>query len=363
MRLFNSSQTWLDDQDHSADPPILPVLSVREAECIYDCCWYPMMQSTDPSTCCFLSSSKDHPVRLWDAYTGELRATYCLYDHLDQITAPVSVAFSPDGTKIYCGLDSLIEIFDIHCPGRDSVKRPTTKPRRSREGQKGILSCISFCPDMSNLYAAGSFSGSIGFYDGNDNDRPLLLLKDSSHGITQVSFSPDGNYLYSASRSSTSILCWDIRNTEKVLYRISRNAQTSQRIGFSIDPGSSHLSTGDKEGRILTYKLGEAEPILVGSDKVHSDTVSAAAHHPYLPLLASSTGHRHYRIQSEVDPEHVPPPAANYVDIWRTPGTMPSYPTEHGQWDDSHNGANQYESDPSHTAADIDMDSVVCDAS
>lgn len=57
-------------------------LTVKEGGLLYDTCWYPYMNAWDPSTCCFLSTSKESPVHLWDAITGELRATYRAYNQL-----------------------------------------------------------------------------------------------------------------------------------------------------------------------------------------------------------------------------------------------------------------------------------------
>lgn len=57
-------------------------LSVREGGLVYDSCWYPLMNSWDPATCCFLSTSRESPLHLWDAFTGELRATYRPYNQL-----------------------------------------------------------------------------------------------------------------------------------------------------------------------------------------------------------------------------------------------------------------------------------------
>jgi hypothetical protein len=50
----------------------------------------------------------------------------------------------------------------------------------------GIISAIGFCSDYSGLYAAGSFSGSVGLYD-EDVDRVVGFL-DNVHpgGVTQV---------------------------------------------------------------------------------------------------------------------------------------------------------------------------------
>lgn len=63
----------------------MPALTVKEGGLIYDACWYPFMNSWEPITCCFLSTSRESPVHLWDAFTGELRATYQPYNQLVSI--------------------------------------------------------------------------------------------------------------------------------------------------------------------------------------------------------------------------------------------------------------------------------------
>lgn len=103
------------DQD-----PALPVaVDVREGETIYDYAWYPYMTCSDVATCCFLASTRDTPIHLWDSITGRVgpclavvqavcglpwskislavpqkRASYIAYDHLDEPTAAYSLAFN-----------------------------------------------------------------------------------------------------------------------------------------------------------------------------------------------------------------------------------------------------------------------------
>lgn len=61
-------------------PTLKAALSVREGGIVYDSCWFPLMNSWDPSTCCFATTSRESPVHLWDAFNGELRATYRAYN-------------------------------------------------------------------------------------------------------------------------------------------------------------------------------------------------------------------------------------------------------------------------------------------
>src|SRR5690554_538703 len=182
----------------------------------------------------------------------------------------------------------MIQRFDTARPGRDSLKRPTVPTRKSKKGQKGVISCLAFNPDQSDLYAAGSYLKTIGLYDSRAEEL-LLLLRDKSHrphhrqrgkkgnvtapgpdnetqqdqpasppmgGLTQVQFTPDGLYLYSASRQDPFIRCWDIRNTAHVLHRLERpGEQTNQRISFDISTDGRWLTTGDMNGDISIFDL------------------------------------------------------------------------------------------------------------
>lgn len=58
------------------------VLTIKEGGLIYDTCWYPFMNSWESTTCCFLSTSRESPIHLWDAFNGQLRATYRAYNQL-----------------------------------------------------------------------------------------------------------------------------------------------------------------------------------------------------------------------------------------------------------------------------------------
>ncbi|KAK3011110.1 hypothetical protein RJ639_012669 [Escallonia herrerae] len=58
-----------------------------------------LAEDSDPVTCVFASTTRDHPIHLWDATSGELRCTYRAYDAMDEISAAFSVGFNPVGTK------------------------------------------------------------------------------------------------------------------------------------------------------------------------------------------------------------------------------------------------------------------------
>jgi WD40 repeat protein len=95
------------------------VLRCREGETVYDMAWYPLMTAADPGTCVFASTSRDHPIHLWDAFNGQLRASYRAYDHMDELAPAYCLAFTPYGDRILAGrsLDSCMWVFVARCVG------------------------------------------------------------------------------------------------------------------------------------------------------------------------------------------------------------------------------------------------------
>jgi WD40 repeat protein len=78
------------------------------------------MTVEDPSTCCLLISTRDHPLRMWDICTQTVRCSYSLYNHVDEILAPHSLSFHPSGQRIYAGCsDSSLRVIDLQRSGSD----------------------------------------------------------------------------------------------------------------------------------------------------------------------------------------------------------------------------------------------------
>ncbi|KAJ1456152.1 hypothetical protein M885DRAFT_183950 [Pelagophyceae sp. CCMP2097] len=81
VRLFEVPQQVLDAAPAEGGAVSAPrawpsTLKCCEGETVYDYAWYPQMHSSNPVSCCFLSTSRDHPLHLWDAFDGSHRATY-----------------------------------------------------------------------------------------------------------------------------------------------------------------------------------------------------------------------------------------------------------------------------------------------
>lgn len=186
LRLFTlpgaDSDIPLDTSDYQDSYAASLVMS--EGESIHDFCWYPYMSASDPVTNVFATTTRDHPIHLWDATSGQLRCTYRAYDAMDEITAAFSVAFNPSGTKIFAGYNKCIRMFDLHRPGRDFKLHSTVKDKK--EGQTGIISALAFSPSHTGMLALGSYSQTTAIYT-EDNMELLYVLHGQEGGVTHVS--------------------------------------------------------------------------------------------------------------------------------------------------------------------------------
>ena len=188
--------------------------------------------------------------------------------------SPNVLTFTPDGSRIFASgfqTDRMIQIFDTAVPGRDASILRLGKTRRSKDGQKGIVSALSFPTGNSvfgnnKVFAVGTYSpGSIYIYDdrkssgdpagtvlhggmcvvghgkgftrkkrrfvdiSNDNEDDDSNENDDEEnifsmakvnwyqsrargGVTQLQWSAGSDFfLYSSSRRSDAVLAWDMR--------------------------------------------------------------------------------------------------------------------------------------------------------
>lgn len=268
--------------------------------------WFPGATSLNVPYFAFAAAIKDHPIHLLDGTDRRVRASYPIIDHRERFIAPHSMAFSPDGTKLYCGFENAIEILDVSRPGAAGFRLHTSPTRSSRSGQKGIISTLAFTPDRSGLLAAGSFSGTVGLYDTTigDHGKLVTLLKSSeSGGITKVAFHPASHLLYCASRLSSTIEVWDMRNVSQMRGTIRREGRTNQRLGFDIDPTGTWLAAGDVNGNVEIFgaEFDEEHPEAVASFKASSGPVGSTSFTPDGKNLVTCSGARRFDLDLRLD--------------------------------------------------------------
>ncbi|KAM8819600.1 telomerase Cajal body protein 1 [Rhynchonycteris naso] len=291
LRIYNLPEELYSEREQLQYAEMVPVLRMVEGDTIYDYCWYSLMSSTQPDTSYVASSSRENPIHIWDAFTGELRASFRAYNHLDELTAAHSLCFSPDGSQLFCGFNRTVRVFSTARPGRDCEVRATYAKKR---GQSGIISCIAFSPTQP-LYACGSYGCSLGLYVWDDGS-PLALLGGHRGGVTHLCFHPDGNRFFSGARKDAELLCWDLRQPGHPLWSVRREVTTNQRIYFELDPTGQFLVSGGTGGAVSVWDLGGAEhtntPEPVLSFLPQKDCTNGVSLHPSLPLLATASGQR-----------------------------------------------------------------------
>ena len=133
------------------------------------------------------SGSGDHTVKLWDAVTGEVRAT--LAGHTKWVN---SVAFSPDGLTLASGSgDETIKLWDVET----GELKATLKERKIRNIDL-CLGYIAFLPDGLTLFSEGY--DTFKFWDvASGKLKATLDIKDKDDMI--IAISPDGLTLASGS--------------------------------------------------------------------------------------------------------------------------------------------------------------------
>ncbi|KAJ7929633.1 WD40-repeat-containing domain protein [Mycena leptocephala] len=282
---------------------------------ILDYVWYPTASIANPASFCFVASVRETPVKLLDASDGRLRASYPIVDHRERQIAPHSLAFNLSATKLYCGFEDAIEVFDVTRPG-EGTRLPTSPSKKSRDGLKGIISALAFSPSYeSDLYAAGSLAsttGNIALFTETDGAIPVRFLH----------FNPmRPHILYATFRRRRAVYGWDLRadvGAPVVVYSPTDSVSdplvgdTNQKRRFDVDITGRLLGVGNQEGNISIFDLpgeaGEAvsvldtptvKPCLTWS--AHQDAIGAVSFHPTRPALLSVSGSRHFHTREAED--------------------------------------------------------------
>lgn len=291
---------------------------------------------------------RDQPVHLYDAYTGQIRATYRPYNSLDELDSPATFCFLNQGQHFVTGgfrKERELQIFDLARPGRDSlVTLKLGKTRKSTDGQKGLVSALTYS-SYHNLIASGTYSpGSIYLYDARAQSTPLQQIVISgncvvghgkSHsrkrkhfvggdeegifssakvkwfqsralkGVTQLEFSEDGTSLYSLSRRSNAVIQWDLRKLPTSSHcpgvaSFETDNDTNQRLEFSLH--QNHLMVGGRDNCVRVYDCCTPTAVAILKNDFDSSVNGISVTNlGNKTIMASATGSRCFPTEADYD--------------------------------------------------------------
>ncbi|KAL3484876.1 WD40-repeat-containing domain protein [Aspergillus germanicus] len=335
--------------EESLPHELTPYSILSSGEPTYATAFYPFFSLQEPSSAIFLSSVRDHPIRLASALAPTSLATYSLVNPMTEaFITPHSMIYPPSlgGTHFLTGSDSLICLFDASRPGNEGpVSWMPTIPSKRKQlvgggiGMKGIISAMALNPDQGGILAAGTFSRNVGLYDSNGSGQSLGTFNVAKTeadrrirgaGVTQLLWSPCGRYLYIAERKSDGVLIYDIRVTGQLLgWLQGRKALTNQRMEIDLvstaQGGSHEIWAGGTDGFMRlwqdpAYTAGGQDPGWEWRVNSSNDSVGSTVMHPTGDIAATTSGQKRLEdlvidgcdesIRSEPNP---------FLDVWLLP--------------------------------------------
>ncbi|RYP12681.1 hypothetical protein DL765_007220 [Monosporascus sp. GIB2] len=201
------------------------------------------------------SGSWDHTVKVWDAATGACLST--LEGHGDWV---YSVAFSPDGSRVASGSrDGTVKVWDA----------ATGACLSTLEGHHRDVTSVAFSPDGSRL-ASGSDDHTVKVWDAATG-ACLSTLAGHGDWVYSVAFSPDGSRVASGSDDRT-VKVWDAA-TGACLSTLAGHRSVVSSVAFSPDGSRVASGSHDRTVKVWTAATGACLSTLEGH---HSNVTSVA---------------------------------------------------------------------------------------
>ena len=210
-----------------------------------------------------VSSSLDKTVRLWDAETGKAIGE-AWEGHSDYVS---SVAFSPDGTKVVSGSsDKTVRLWDAE----------TGKAiGEVWEGHSDYVLSVAFSPDGRKV-VSGSLDKTVRMWDAETGEGIGEAWEGHSDSVSSVAFSPDGTKVVSGSSDKT-VRLWDAETGKAIGEVWEGHSDAVRSVAFSPDGRKVVSGSSDNTVRLWDAETGEA----IGEAwEGHSDSVRSVAFSP-----------------------------------------------------------------------------------
>ncbi|KPL27922.1 MAG: hypothetical protein AMJ72_06205 [Acidithiobacillales bacterium SM1_46] len=181
------------------------------------------------------SASTDKTLRMWDARSGRLHATWPGYGY------PInSIAFSPDGRWLVSGgNDGTVRLWEVR----------SAQARHVWRGHGSSVYAVAFSPDGARV-AAGGRDQTVFVWEVASGKR-LLALDRHSGDVFALAYSPDGQMLVSAG-GDRQIRVWSASTGDEVA---SFEGHRDQILALAYSPDGRWLASGDAGKTIRLWDM------------------------------------------------------------------------------------------------------------
>ena len=246
-----------------------------------------VVYSPDGKTIATGGGWNDHTVRLWDAVTGETKAIFTGYTHIN------AVAYSPDGQTIATGGESrsnALQLWDV----------PTRRLKTTyTEHTDGTLSSIVYSPDGQTIAAVGLEDDTVRLWNSETGKHKATFKHTTArreYDISSVAYSPDGNTLavvggYYKDHKGT-VYLWHVQTRKrKIIYE---GPDYIASVAYS--PDGRTIATGSWNGKIQVWHTITGEELKAIPTK-HKGGVESLAYSPNGQMIVTAGGYRDDLVQ------------------------------------------------------------------
>jgi WD40 repeat protein len=225
-----------------------------------------------------VSGAADGDLRLWDTSTGRLAMGPI---HIGQGSVS-QVAFSPDGRfLVTLGHASPLCLWDA-ATGHLLLSLPGAADAE--------LNSFAFSPDGKLLITSNNL-GSLSVYNTATNQLIYQAPKAASERLGSLTFEPNGRFV-TMYDSSGSVREWDILN--RAMYGLPFQRRTSPASNLALSPDGKYLAAGDLSG-IQLWDVNTHQPVdrpFTG----HTDLVTQVVFSPDSRYLISGSADKTVRV-------------------------------------------------------------------
>lgn len=179
-------------------------------------------------------------IRVWSMHSPDF-ASVELEPPSDLTVYMTSAVFSPDGTRLFTGGNSLmVNKISPHLYLRDAQSGAIIGPRLRCYNQGLEFRCVVFSAD-SSLLAIGSSNGSIQLMDARTFEDMKAPIMRHSGTVNSMAFSPDGTLLVSGGDDKV-LSVWSIPRGRK--FDGAFKGHTGRVLCVSFSPDGKQIASG-----------------------------------------------------------------------------------------------------------------------